>query len=418
LSEAIIKDVLYRTIFDSRGVETLEVDVYTSDGFGRCAAPFGAPGSRGEFEAPAYGHGGLEKAQDILNSRIIPELKGMNATEITKIDAMLEEIDGTPNFENIGGNTSSVISIACIKAAANAIGEPLFKLLNKTGPWTLPYPLGNIIGGGAHSMGPAPDMQEHLVVPVGAKTIRQAVEIILKVHEETGFLLEKGNYNFTGGADDENAWTADLNDAEALAIIKEASDKVSQTEGVKIFLGLDLAADRLWNSAKKEYEYHREGVTRTTEQQIDFISELIEKYNLIYVEDAVESNDYDACATLNERHGDKCLICADDIYASNVERTKKGLEKKTAGSIIIKTNQVGTISGAAKTAAVAKEGGMEVVVSHRSGETLDESIAHQALAWNALMIKTGVKGGERLAKLNELIRVEDDYEQIILRSWL
>ena len=417
MADTIIRKIQYRTIFDSRGVETLEVEVSTEKGFGRVAAPFGAPGSRGEFEAPAYASGGLRESMEILEKDIIPSLIGMDALEQERIDTLLIQLDGTPNFEKIGGNTSAVLSTATAKAAADTLKIPMFRLFRKDEGWNLPFPLGNMIGGGAHSLGPAPDMQEHLAVPIGASTIKQAVEINLKVHERLGKLLEKKDPGFAGGTDDENAWTANLNDVQALQILKQATDEIASAEGVEIRMGLDLAADRLWDPVRKIYRYDREGTTRTPQQQLDFLGELIEQFRLIYVEDGFNSNDYESFALLNRKFGDRCLICADDIYATNYERTKMGIEKGSAGAMIIKPNQVGTITGAKHTASLAGRHGVKIILSHRSGETVDDSIAHLAVAWNALMIKTGVKGGERLAKLNELIRIEQTLGKSHLIKW-
>lgn len=417
MADASITNIQCRAVFDSRGVETLEVDVITERGFGRVAAPFGAPGSRGEFEAPAYAPGGLRESMEILEKDIVPPLIGMDALEQKEIDRLLIELDGTPNFEKIGGNTSAVLSTAVAKAAADTLKIPMFRLFCKDEGWSLPYPLGNMIGGGAHSLGPAPDMQEHLAVPVGARTVKQAIEINLKVHEQLGKLLEKKDPGFAGGTDDENAWTANLNDVEALEILKQATDEIANAEGVEIRMGLDLAADRLWDPARKIYRYDREGTTRTPQQQLNFLGELIEQFRLIYVEDGFNSNDYESFALLNRNFGDRCLICADDIYATNYERTKTGIEKGSAGAMIIKPNQVGTITGAKHTVSLASRCGVKIVLSHRSGETIDDSIAHLAVAWNALMIKTGVKGGERLAKLNELIRIEQTLEKSHLIKW-
>ncbi len=417
MPDTTITSIQYRTVFDSRGVETLEVDVSTKKGFGRVAAPFGAPGSRGEFEAPAYAPGGIRETMEVLGKNVIPSLIGMDALEQERIDRLLTQLDGTPNFEKVGGNSSAALSTAVAKAAADTLKIPMFRLFRKDEEWSLPYPLGNMIGGGAHSLGPAPDMQEHLAVPIGARSVKQAIEINLKVHEQIGNLLEKKDLGFAGGTDDENAWTANLNDVEALEILKQATDKIADAEGVEIRMGLDLAADRFWDPTRKVYRYEREGTTRTPKQQLDFLGELIEQFDLIYVEDSFNSNDYESFAVLNKNFGNRCLICADDIYASNYERTRTGIEKASAGAMIIKPNQVGTITGAKDTAFLASSHGVKIVLSHRSGETVDDSIAHLAVAWNALMIKTGVKGGERLAKLNELIRIEQSLGKSRLIKW-
>jgi enolase len=409
VKETIIKKIGCRTIFDSRGVETLEVDVETQNGFGRAAAPFGAPGSRGEFEAPAYSPEGIQGSIRLLNQSIFPALVGSDAAERRRIDQLLHEVDGTPNFERMGGNASTVVSVACAKAAAESLGMPLFKFIDEKAHYTIPYPLGNVIGGGAHSLGPAPDMQEHLVVPLGIKSVKQGILTNLLVHDEVGKLLEKKDPSFAGGTDDENAWTANLNDFEAFEILEIACKKISDQQGVELRIGLDLAADRLWDPSAKVYRYTREGTTRTSQQQLDYLTELVNRFRMIWVEDGFHSNDYEGFAALNARVGTRCLVCADDIYATNPQRTEAGIKAKSAGAMIVKTNQVGTITGAETTSRLAQKHGVSIVLSHRSGETVDDSIAHFAVSWNALMIKTGVKGGERLAKLNALIRIEEEF---------
>jgi enolase len=246
MPDTTIDEIRYRTVFDSRGVETLEVDLRTrGGGFARMAAPFGAPGSRGEFEAPAYAPGGIEAMPALLEREIIPALLGRDARDQEGVDERLMAIDGTANFERIGGNTATVLSLACARAAADTLKIPLYELLRGSAPLTLPTPLGNVIGGGAHSLGPAPDMQEHMVLPIGARSVRQAIEINLEVHREAGALLERRDIGFAGGMDDEDAWAANLNDVQALEIIDEARKKVEDRHGLAIRMGLDLAADRL-----------------------------------------------------------------------------------------------------------------------------------------------------------------------------
>lgn len=415
MSETTIQQIRYRTVFDSRGVETLEFDVRTrGGGHARVAAPFGAPGSRGEFEAPAYAPGGLAAMPPILDKEIIPALTGLEATAQSEIDELLSKIDGTANFERIGGNTSSTLSIAVARAAADTLNIPLYQLLHDSAQLTLPTPLGNIIGGGAHSLGPAPDMQEHLVLPMEAKSVRQAIEINLQVHHEVGRLLEQKNAGFVGGMDDEDAWAANLDDFEALEFIEEGKAIVEDRHGIEIRMGLDLAADRLWDGRKGKYCYSREGKERTPAEQLDYVRSLIERFRLVYVEDAFNSNDYDSFAELNRGAPAHTIICGDDIYASNSGRTLVGLEKGCATAMVIKPNQVGTLTGARKTAKLAQSRGTDIVISNRSGETADVSIADLGAAWNALLIKAGVRGGGRIIKLNELIRIEQAVEGIRL----
>ena len=417
MRDTAIKEIRHRTVFDSRGVETLEVDMVTQGGFARVAAPFGAPGSRGEFEAPAYAPGGLRETATLLDKEIIPALVGMDTMEQDRIDDLLVQIDGTANFERIGGNTSTVLSIAAAKAASDTRGVPLYRLLRNEDPPSLPFPLGNVIGGGAHSLGPAPDMQEHMVLAVGAKSVRHAIEVNLKVHAEAGKLLEKRDPGFAGGMDDEDAWAANLNDFEALEVLEQAKARVEDEEGIEIRMGLDLAADRMWSASKNVYAYLREGIDRLPQQQIDFIGTLIERFDLIYVEDGFHSSDYDSFASLNKAFGERCIICADDIYASNLARTQVGIDKNAARAMIVKPNQVGTLTGARRTAALARSHAMQIIISNRSGETADVSIADLAVAWNATMIKAGVRGGGRIIKLNELIRIEQAVPGIKLSSF-
>ncbi len=402
-----IKKILAREVFDSRGIPTIEVDVITESGWGRNAAPFGAPGSRGEYETSAYGSVGITGALNVVLNELGPRLVGRDASKLSFCDALIKKFDGTNNFSRIGGNTASALSIAVAKAAADSLGIPLYKFLAPdSGSFSLPFPLGNIIGGGAHSAGPTPDMQEHLVLPLGANSLKEAVKLSIMVHEVTGKLLGKRDKNFTGGTDDEHAWAANLNDYQAVETISEACAIVTQKTGMEFRLGLDIAADRLWDTSKKQYVYSRESKFRNTDEQIDFMENLVRKFNLCYVEDAFHSNDYEAFAELRKRVGNLCLVCGDDLLATNKQRTKKGVNKGSVNAMIIKVNQIGTLTEAKKTNDYAQSQGIKTIVSHRSGETDDHTIAHIGVGWNCVMIKTGVLGGERLAKLNELIRIE------------
>ncbi|MFH1382125.1 MAG: enolase C-terminal domain-like protein [Chloroflexota bacterium] len=406
--KSIIRKVIAREIFDSRGVPTIEVDVFADNGWGRNAAPFGAPGSRGEYEASAYGSVGVVGAVKIVLKELGPRLVGEDAGKLRLCDTIIRECDGTNNFGRIGGNTSSALSIAIARAAADALKVPLYEFLAPdSDTFSLPLPLGNIIGGGAHSAGPTPDMQEHLVVPLGARSLKEAVGLNIMVHEEMGGLLEKRDKNFTGGTDDERAWAAGLNDYQALEILAEAVTAVTRKTGVRFGLGLDVAADRLWDRNKKQYVYDREGKFRSADEQLDFLEELVKKFHLCYVEDGFHSNDYASFAELRKRVGRRCLVCGDDLLASDKPRTREAVKKNSVSAMIIKVNQIGTMTDARKTNDYAQSQGIKTVISHRSGETDDPTIAHIGVAWHCVMIKTGVLGGERLAKLNELIRIEE-----------
>ncbi|MFC1933115.1 enolase C-terminal domain-like protein [Chloroflexota bacterium] len=410
--ECTIKKILAREVFDSRGVPTIEVDIFTDSGWGRNAAPFGAPGSRGEYEASAYGSVGITGALDVVIHELAPRLVGTDTSKLSQCDSIIREFDGTNNFDRIGGNTASALSIAIAKAAADSLKVPLYKFLAPdSDSFSLPFPLGNIIGGGAHSAGAAPDMQEHLVLPLSANSIKEAVKLNILVHEETGKLLEKRDNNFTGGTDDEHAWAANLDDYQALEVVSEACTIVTRETGMEFRLGLDVAADRLWDTNKEQYVYSREGKFRNTDEQIDFMENLVKKFNLCYVEDAFHSNDYQAFAELRRRVGDLCLVCGDDLLATNTQRTSEGVKKGSVNAMVVKVNQIGTLTDARKTNDYAQSQGIRTIISHRSGETDDHTIAHIGVAWNCAMIKTGVLGGERLTKLNELIRIEENLRE-------
>jgi enolase len=403
-----IEKIQARVVFDSRGVATIEVDVFTNSGWGRNAAPFGAPGSRGEFEASAYGTVGVEGAVKVVEKDLAKALIGMDASDLRACDNKIREIDGTANFSRIGGNTSSAVSIAVARAAAASLNVPLFKMIAPdTKTYALPIPLGNIIGGGAHAMGPTPDMQEHIAIPVSAKSVKEAVQLNILLHEAVGDILEKIDPVFVGGTDDEHAWTANMDDTKALEVITEGAQNLKAKMGAEFRLGLDLAADRLWNPSKKQYVYSREGKSRTTAEQVDFVESLVKKFNLLYVEDAFNSNDYQGFAELRKRVSQRCLVCGDDLLATNIERTAQGVKQGSMTSMIIKVNQIGTVSDAQETTLFAQSKGIKTVISHRSGETDDNTLAHLAVAWNCIGVKSGVTGGERLAKLNEFIRIEE-----------
>lgn len=405
---ATIKKIQARVVFDSRGVATIQVDVFTNSGWGRNAAPFGAPGSRGEFEASAYGTIGVEGAVEAVKKELAKGLVGMDALNLRSCDNKIREIDGTANFSRIGGNTSSALSIAIARAAADSLKVPLYKLIAPDArTYTLPIPLGNIIGGGAHAMGPTPDMQEHLAIPISAKSLKEAVQLNILLHEATGDILGKMDPVFVGGTDDEHAWTANIDDTEALEVVAEASQLLKSKMGAEFRLGLDLAADRLWDPGKQQYIYSREGKNRTTAEQVDFIESLVRKFNLLYVEDAFNSNDYQSFAELRKRVGSRCLVCGDDLLATNKERTSEGVKQSSMSSMIVKVNQIGTVTDAQDTTMYAQSQGIKTIISHRSGETDDNTLAHLGVAWNCIMVKTGVTGGERLAKLNELICIEE-----------
>ena len=400
----VIEDITARKVFNSRGQETIEVDVITTAGFGRASAPAGA--SRGKAEAVPYPEGGVDAAIRKVEEIIVPELIGMNGDEQETIDLLLREIDGTEDFRNIGGNTACALSLATAEAAAFSYGIPLFQHLAGTLVGKLPHPLGNVLGGGKHALGKAPDIQEFLALPIKVDRFSDAAKANVMVHQRVRSLLEKADATFTGGRGDEGAWAPSVRNEEALEIVARACKEVSGEMGVECRAGLDVAASTLWKPKEGCYVYAVEGVKRDAGEQLDFLLRLINDYNLVYVEDPFHEEDFEGFRELTKKVRN-CLICGDDLFVTNRERLARGIRAGAANAIIIKINQVGTLTDAWNATEMAKKAGYTPIMSHRSGETTDAHLAHLAVAFYCPIIKVGVVGGERAAKINELIRIEE-----------
>ena len=404
--DSIIEDVQVRKILDSRGNPTIEVDVVTWNGFGRAAAPSGA--STGSREVVFFPDGGVDVVVREMEDFIASELIGMDANDINTIDEVLKEIDGTDNLAAIGGNTTVAISMAVAKAAAQSYNMPLYKYIGGHLVNELPFPLGNMMNGGAHAGVNAPDIQEFLVVPTGANSVVEAVFANASVHKRLKELIQTKDSNFTGGKGDEGGWVPNITNDAALEIQAKACEEIGDELGIEIRPSLDMAASELWNADEQKYVYAQDGVKRDPGNQIDFVKDIIDTYNMFYVEDPFDESDFNGFSELTSKVGEKCLICGDDLFVTNKELLAKGIETKAANAIIIKPNQIGSLSETYATVKLAKENDIIPVVSHRSGETTDETIAHLAVGLSCPMIKTGAIGGERIAKLNELIRIEEE----------
>jgi len=390
-----IEQIILRTILDSRGNETVEAEIYTDCGFGRAAAPSGA--STGTYEARVRPP---REAVEAAQKNLIPSLIGEDTRDQITFDALLREHDGTPDFSSIGANVAVALSLACAKAAASSLDLELFRYLGGAFAGETPLPLGNIIGGGAHAPN-ATSIQEFLVVPTGASGATEGVFVNAAVHGAVKKILQKQGR--LSGKGDEGAWAPAITDAEAFEIIGEAIATVTDEMNVEVRMGIDVAASELWDG--KQYRY--KDAARTREDQVAYMADLVDRYNLIYIEDPLFEEDFDAFADLTEQVGDRCLICGDDLFVTNVERITKGTETNAANCVLIKPNQIGTLTDTFEAIHLARENGMETVMSHRSGETTDATIAHLATAFECIFLKTGVVGGERIAKLNELIRIEE-----------
>jgi len=391
----IIEAIELRTILDSRGNATVEADIHTSSGFGRSAAPSGA--STGTLEAKVRPP---KEAIDNAYQNLLPALIGLDASDQESFDEQLRDIDGTRDFSAIGANVAVALSLANAKAAATAIGMPLFRYLGGAFVNEMPLPLGNVIGGGAHAQN-ATEIQEFLVVPGDAADVEEAVFANAAVHRNTKELLKKRG--IAAGKGDEGAWAPQIDDALAFELIAEATGLVADELNVSVDMGIDVAASQMWNG--EGYKYRSQ--VRSTEDQIAYIAELVDSYDLVYVEDPLQEDDFDAFAELNTQIGNRCLVCGDDIFVTQVDRIQQGIEKDSANCVLIKPNQVGTLTDTFEAVRLAHTNGLDTVMSHRSGETTDATIAHLATAFSCVFLKCGVVGGERIAKLNELIRIEE-----------
>lgn len=400
---SIIEDLIARKVFNNRGEETIEVDVVTTAGFGRASAPSGK--SRGKAEVIYYPTGGVEAAIKKADELIAPEMAGLNADFQEEIDSTLHEIDGTTNFKIIGGNTAFAISLANAEAAANSHSLLLFQFLGGTAANTLPYPLGNCISGGQHARGKSPDIQEFLTLPYGAETFLEAATANTQIHKRIGEAFRKKDKLFSAGKSDEGAWIANIDDSGAFEIMAKACEEVGNELDFECGFGIDVASSSMWKEKERIYDYTNDGKKRDTGEQLEYIKELIEKYHLTYVEDPFHEEDFASFAELTKQT-ENCLITGDDLFTTNNERLSNGIKIGAGNAIIIKVNQIGTLTDALETIQHAQRHGYTCVMSHRSGDTTDWHIAHLAVAFGCPIIKTGVVEGARIAKINELIRIE------------
>ena len=401
---AVIEDIIARKVFNNRGEETIEVDIITAQGFGRIAAPAGK--SRGKAEVVYYPQGGVEQAIKRVDDLIAPEIVGLNADCQEEIDKTLHELDGSKDFRSIGGNTAFAISLASAEAAANSNGLLLFQYLGGHVAHELPYPLGNTISGGQHTGGKSPDIQEFLVLSHGADSFLEAVSANVQVHRRIGEMLGKKDKLFSGGRSDEGAWVANIGNAEAFEILAKACEEISSELGFACGMGIDFASSSLWSNREKKYIYQREDKKRDSGEQLEYVIELTKKYRLAYVEDPFHEEDFKGFAELSKKIRN-CLVCGDDLFTTNSERLSRGVKAHAGNAIIIKVNQVGTLSDAWETVEMAHRHGYVPVMSHRSGDTCDWHIAQLAVAFRCPIIKAGVVEAARTAKMNELIRIEE-----------
>jgi enolase len=405
-----IKQILGREIIDSRGNPTVEADVILSNGvMGRACSPSGAStGSREALElrdsdAKRYGGKGVLKAVDHINKIIAPALIGKNCSEQSKLDALMNELDGTENKSKLGANAILAVSLAAAKAAAQAQGSALFEYLGEGQGHVLPVPMMNIINGGAHADNNV-DMQEFMIIPVGAPTFAEALRYGAEVFHTLKKILTKKKLNTAVG--DEGGFAPDLSsNVAAVEIILEAIETAGYKAGTDIALGLDLASSEFYKDGK--YVLSAENKTLSSAEFVDYLADWANKYPIISIEDGLAENDWAGWKLLTERLGKKVQLVGDDLFVTNTKILKEGIDKGIANAILIKLNQIGTLTETLEAIAMAKKAGYANVISHRSGETEDVTIADLAVATNAGQIKTGsLCRTDRIAKYNQLLRIE------------
>ena len=410
-----ISEIRGREILDSRGNPTIEAEVILENGvIGRASVPSGA--STGENEAlelrdggKRYNGNGVLQAVANINGHIAPALRGCNVYDQRSLDRLMIELDGTPTKSNLGANAILGVSLAIAKAAAKAYGMPLYRYIGGTNAHILPVPMMNLLNGGCHSDAPVA-FQEFMIRPIGADSIRQAVQMGAEVFSALKSVLKKKGYST--GVGDEGGFAPSLKGSEeALDVLVQAIEAAGYTLGTDITLALDCAAS----------EYHRDGVydytlfegpnghKRTSKEQVDYLERLIEMYPIDSIEDGMGENDWEGWAMLTQRIGNRCQLVGDDLFVTNVKYLAKGIERHCANSVLVKVNQIGTLTEALDTIELARRNGYTTIISHRSGETEDTTIADIAVAVNAGQIKTGsMSRSDRTAKYNQLIRIEEE----------
>ena len=408
---AVITDVYAREIMDSRGNPTVEVEVYLEDGtIGRAAVPSGA--STGQFEAvelrdsdsPRYLGKGVLQAVANVNDIIGPAILRFDASEQVAIDGLMIELDGTPNKAKLGANAILGVSMAVARAAAESYDLPLFQYLGGTNAKELPVPMMNILNGGAHADNNV-DIQEFMIMPIGASSFMEALRYCAEVyHTLKGVLKAKG---LATGVGDEGGFAPNLgSNEEALQVITEAIEKAGLVVGKDIVFAIDAASSEFYKDGK--YHLAGEGKVKTAAEMVEYYAELCEKYPIYSIEDGLAEEDWKGWKLLTDRLGKTVQLVGDDLFVTNTERLSRGIKEDTANAILIKVNQIGTLTETFDAIEMAKRAGYTAVISHRSGETEDSTIADIAVAVNAGQIKTGAPArSERVAKYNQLLRIED-----------
>ncbi len=408
-----IVDVIGREILDSRGNPTVEVEVWLDDGsMGRAAVPSGA--STGVYEACELRDGdksrylgkGVETAVAAVNGEIAEAIIGLNAMEQPAIDALLKELDGTPNKTRLGANALLGVSLACAKAAANALGMPLYRYIGGANAKTLPVPMMNVLNGGAHATGSNVDIQEFMIMPVGARSWKEALRMCAEVFHTLKKVVP------ASGVGDEGGYAPNLDsDEDALKALVTAIEKAGYKPGEDFMLAIDGAVSDWYSKEDGCYHLPKRGITMTPQEMVEMYAGFVAKYPIISIEDGMAEDDWEGWKMLTEKLGDKVQLVGDDLFVTNVSRIRKGIELGVCNSVLIKLNQIGTLTETLDAIQLANRAGYTAVVSHRSGETEDTTIADLVVGLNAGQIKTGAPSRtDRVAKYNQLLRIEEELD--------
>ena len=399
-----ISSIEGRILYNSRGSKTIEIDVKSEGKFlGRVCAPSGA--SVGKYEVVSFPNGKPEESLRILQENS-QKFIGLESSDLKGIHDTLKSLDNSTNYSRIGGALAFAVTIASIESAAKAAEQPLFEILSPKSSFKFPFPLGNILGGGAHAGPGTPDIQEILICATGSKTIEEAIETNLSVHKELRRVLEKEDPNFTNGRGDEGGWAPKLENQKALEVSAKACENLGFTLGKEVSLGVDFASSTQWNEEKQKYVYDRAGFENSTGEQIDFAANIIEKYKLIFAEDAVHEEAFEDMAEITAKFPNT-MVTGDDLIVTNKDILTKAIGLKSCNAAILKVNQAGSLYDALEFANVANQNNIRLITSHRSGESIDSQISHIGIATKSKMLKVGIIGGERISKLNELLRLSE-----------
>jgi enolase len=398
-----ISNASIRTILDSRGNKTVEATIFLDSGkYGVCSAPSGA--STGATEVIPFRDGNVEESINFFNNNVKSSIIGFNALNQTGFDNLLKSIDDTKDFSAMGGNVSTALSIAVAKAVAKELGIPLYRYAGGNFRMKLPKPMGNVIGGGKHAIN-GTTFQEFLVSN-DSSSFLEAIEINALIHKRIGQKAKEIFKDISIGLGDEKAWVLSLSDQKAMELLKDAADEIADEKKTKVYLGFDAAASSFYENGKYIYKEK----SRDQGEQIQYVLDAHKNYGFYFIEDPMDETDFEGHAEITKAVGNSALVVGDDLYTTNQSRIKKGIELKATNGVLIKVNQIGTLSDTWDAVKTATAASMKNVISHRSGETDDDFIAHLSLAFSSTFIKTGTIGGERLAKLNELVRIQEGLE--------